>query len=344
LGFKKAKMTSIISREPREPHPNPLLPPPIESDKKIVVLLTNSHKLEKSNKQTGFDIRDLAHVCEMLFYYFSRVPNEKFPGYGREKPEIPEEPSMMASSSFRNPTMDWDWIKRHFVIASLHGGEAPLDPIVIPVAKYDILTKEFMSCKALVQMTKRTTKLAELDPRQCCGVIICGGHGCLQDLATSADLGNWLYKLYHEASAKSLTTNIAGNRNGKGVIAAVCHGTAALLSIAKSGEFLRDPDSDKEERWIKDKRITCFSNEEERQLKTDKDSPFLLEDRFNNLGAHVENSEPFEINVIQDERLITAQNTESVRAMTRAFIHTIYKEFGHHESHPLSTTNVCRCP
>ena len=314
------------SRETREPHPNPLLPPPVETNKKIVILLTGSKKLEKSNRQTGFDIRDLAHVCEMLFYYFSRVPNEKFPGYGEREAE-------------KNPAMDWDWIKRHFVLATLHGGEAPVDPMILSVAKKDILTKEFINCSALMEMTRKTTKLFELDPQECCGVIVCGGHGCMQDLAQCAELGHWLYKLYYESTSESTG---AGLHKGKGVIAAICHGTAALLSIGKSGQALREPDSDHEERWIKGKRITCFSNEEERQLKTDKDSPFMLEDRFKKLGANIDNYEPFEINVIQDERLITAQNTESVRGLARAFIHTIYKEFGKHGRQP--TESTCPCP
>jgi len=204
-----------------------------------------------------------------------------------------------------------------------------------------------MSCHALMELTKSTAKLSTLNPTECCGVIVCGGHGCLQDLANSQDLGRWLYRLYHESapehshrssssSATSSTSSPSGpahHHNGRGVIAAVCHGTAALLSISKSGESLHEPDSDKETRWIHGKRLTCFSNEEERKLKTDKDSPFMLEDRFNRLGAKVEHGEPFGIHVVQDDRLITAQNTESVRALTRAFIHTIYREFGSNPEH-----------
>lgn len=34
--------------------------------KKICIVLTSTALTEKSNKPTGFDVRDVAHVCEML--------------------------------------------------------------------------------------------------------------------------------------------------------------------------------------------------------------------------------------------------------------------------------------
>lgn len=242
------------------------------------------------------------------------------------------------------PVMDWNWVKEHIVLASPRGGEAPLDAMVLPDAQKDILTKEFMGCTALMDMVRHTTKITEVHPDECLGVLICGGHGCLQDFPKSTELGAWLYKVYcSKGHHDGHPSGKEDQHHSRPVIAAVCHGTAALLAIPLASSVApEDPNMAKPSTFLKDRTICCPSKEEERQLQTDKDVPFMLEDKLRELGAKIQNSDPFEINVIQDERIITAQNTQSVRSLTRAFIHTIYKE---HHKHEDSTASACGyCP
>ncbi|MEO3924050.1 type 1 glutamine amidotransferase domain-containing protein [Micromonosporaceae bacterium B7E4] len=94
------------------------------------------------------------------------------------------------------------------------------------------------------------------------------------------------------------------------VIAAVCHGPAALLSAT-------DPDGG----WLfAGRRVTALDNEEEKLYGTMEKAPFLLESRLVELGARFEHGPPWLPYVVADERLITGQNPASAGAVTNAIL------------------------
>jgi len=137
--------------------------------------------------------------------------------------------------------------------------------------------------------------LAEVDPAEYDAVVIPGGHGPVEDLYKDPDMGRVL---------------VAADGAGK-IIAAVCHGPAALLSAT-------GPDGG----WLfAGRRMTGFSDEEEVEFGTAENAPWLLATRLRERGARYERGpvswEPF---VVRDGRLISGQNPASSGPMADAVL------------------------
>ena len=56
---------------------------------------------------------------------------------------------------------------------------------------------------------------------------------------------------------------------------------------------------------LKNKRVTGFTNSEEKTVKLDKTVPFSLEDRLKELGGNFEKTENFEPFIVSDGQIIT---------------------------------------
>jgi putative intracellular protease/amidase len=86
-----------------------------------------------------------------------------------------------------------------------------------------------------------------------------------------------------------------------GVVAAICHGPAALVNLRLSnGAYL-----------IAGKRVAAFTNDEERAAELDQVVPFLLADALAARGAEHVAAPNWQANVIVSERLVTGQNPAS---------------------------------
>ncbi|MGW1538198.1 type 1 glutamine amidotransferase domain-containing protein [Streptomyces aureus] len=119
-----------------------------------------------------------------------------------------------------------------------------------------------------------------------------GGHAPMADLAHDADLG----RLLNEAEA------------GDTVVAALCHGVAALLSATTpDGGFT-----------FAGRDLTSFADEEERQGGLGDNTPFYLESVLRERGATVETGAPWSTTVVVDGRLVTGQNPQSSTATAEA--------------------------
>jgi putative intracellular protease/amidase len=100
------------------------------------------------------------------------------------------------------------------------------------------------------------------------------------------------------------------------VVAAVCHGPAALVNV-------RD---EKGESWLKGKRVTGFSNAEEKEVGLDSVVPFLLENRLREAvgdGGRYEKAEGLwegKVVVDLDGALITGQNPASAGGVAEAIL------------------------
>ena len=88
-----------------------------------------------------------------------------------------------------------------------------------------------------------------------------------------------------------------------GIVSGVCHGPSGLINVKlNDGKYLVDG-----------KRLTSFTNNEEKAAQADEIVPFLLESKLKERGAIFIGQDNWQKNVIVDERLVTGQNPASAR-------------------------------
>jgi putative intracellular protease/amidase len=146
------------------------------------------------------------------------------------------------------------------------------------------------------QLLKSTRRIADVKVGEHSAIYLIGGKGAMFDLPKSDALVNLLSE-HH--------------RNG-GIIAAVCHGPAALARVTdRNGQPL-----------VKGLRVTGFTDEEEAFFgkKWAKEYSFLIETRFRELGAIWEEAPLMLPKVSVDRRVITGQNPFSTAAATDALV------------------------
>ncbi|NJC25656.1 type 1 glutamine amidotransferase domain-containing protein [Neolewinella antarctica] len=170
-------------------------------------------------------------------------------------------------------------------LASPAGGQPPIDPTSDKPENQTESTKRFKADTALQEKLSKTHKLAEVSSKDYDGVFYPGGHGPMWDLAESDDSAK-LIESFHTA--------------GKPV-AFVCHAPAALKKVKNAaGEPL-----------VKGKKVTGFTNSEEKQVGLTDVVPFLLEDMLKEKGGVYSKVGDFEPYALEDGLLITGQNPGS---------------------------------
>jgi len=184
-------------------------------------------------------------------------------------------------------------------VASPKGGLAPLDPASVEMFKSDESSVRFLNDKkALWEKTQRLAdfagKAGEYD-----AIFYPGGHGPMFDLATDAESQKLAADFYDA---------------GK-VVAAVCHGPAALVNVTLgSGKAL-----------VEGKQVTGFSNGEEDAVDLSKFMPFMLETALDEKsgGKFVKADKDWGEKVVVDGRLITGQNPASAKGVGDAIVKAI---------------------
>jgi putative intracellular protease/amidase len=117
------------------------------------------------------------------------------------------------------------------------------------------------------------------------GVFIPGGHGPMEDLAGSAELGRLLVTMLDDDK----------------VVGAVCHGPAGLLSATR-------PDGT----WaFAGRTLAGFTNEEETQGGLADRAPWLLGDRVREAGGISESGPAWAPFSVVDDNIVTGQNPAS---------------------------------
>ncbi|GHD32211.1 type 1 glutamine amidotransferase domain-containing protein [Parahalioglobus pacificus] len=176
-------------------------------------------------------------------------------------------------------------------IASIKGGAAPLYGTDI---EDDPINTAVIADEQFARQIANTLVLSDIEINKYDAVFYPGGFGLLSDLALDEDVGA-----------------IAGAHYAAGgVIAAVCHGPAALLPITL-------PNGDK---LLSSHRVTSFTREEEVDYNTINDIPFLLEDALARTAAGFSKVPPWGEYVVKDERVITGQNPASAHAVGAALV------------------------
>jgi putative intracellular protease/amidase len=170
---------------------------------------------------------------------------------------------------------------------SVAGGRPPLDG----VKPEDEVSQAFLADPAIALKLSTTKTADELDPTDYRIIYFAGGHGTMWDFPKAADLAELAAAIYE----------------GGGVIAAVCHGPAALLGITTSaGEPL-----------VAGRQVSSFTDAEEQAVGLTQVVPFLLETALSELGAqHVQGANFAEF-AVADGRLVTGQNPASAQQVAR---------------------------
>ncbi len=174
--------------------------------------------------------------------------------------------------------------------ASPRGGKAPIDNLDMS----DPITQHYMQDHEFIRAIEDTAKVASIDIAHYVAVYFPGGHGVMWDMSDHRDI-------------KAL---IRDHYESGGVVGAVCHGVAALSNVTLSnGDYLVDS-----------REVSCFTNEEERQIKLDDIVPFLLETRLWERGARIRTAPPFKKHISISDRLVTGQNPASAKGVGEAML------------------------
>ncbi|MDM4783026.1 MULTISPECIES: type 1 glutamine amidotransferase domain-containing protein [unclassified Micromonospora] len=171
-------------------------------------------------------------------------------------------------------------------LASVAGGEPPVDGR----DENDTTQNDFLATAGVTD----TPKAADVDPERYDVILFAGGHGTMWDFPDDPDLARIARSVYERG----------------GVVAAVCHGPAALVNLT-----LTDGS-----RLIAGKRVAGFTNSEEAAVGLTDEVPFLLADKLGEAGAQHVPAPDFTEHVVVDGRLVTGQNPQSARAVADAVV------------------------
>lgn len=147
-----------------------------------------------------------------------------------------------------------------------------------------------------------TQATRDIRPDDYAAVYVVGGKGAMFDLPADPALKSLLSTVYDSG----------------GVVAAVCHGPAALVDVRLADGSL----------LVSGRRITGFTNEEESVFGKHwaKSFPFLLEDAMRERGAQWHEAPLMMPNLVVDGRVITGQNPYSTTAVAEAIVRAIGQE------------------
>lgn len=183
-------------------------------------------------------------------------------------------------------------------IASPEGKPGIMDPASFDLS--DNINKTFWENENLRAKLERPLNASKLKADDYAVIYYAGGHGTLWDFPSSEPLARLAAGIYERG----------------GIVSAVCHGPAGILNIKLSnGEHL-----------IKGKKVTGFTNFEERLAGKRSLVPYLLEDALKEKGADYSKAFiPFSGYAVTDGRLITGENPKSAGDVANAVIAALEK-------------------
>ena len=170
-------------------------------------------------------------------------------------------------------------------LASPWGGQPPLDPKSTEASFQTAQTRRFEADAAAKAQLAATVRLDSVSQADFDAVLYPGGHGPMWDLAEDQN------------SVALIESFLAAGKP----TALVCHAPAALRhAITPDGKPL-----------VEGKRVTGFTNTEEKGMGLTEVVPFLLEDELKAKGGLYSKGPDLEHYVVSDGFLITGQNPKS---------------------------------
>lgn len=169
-------------------------------------------------------------------------------------------------------------------VASPLGGKTPIDKNSLSAD----LSQEILDAEKFLE---NTIKLDEIKAKDYEVIFLPGGHGTMFDLPDNEKLQFLLREFYE---------------TGK-IVAAVCHGPAGLVNARLSnGKYL-----------VEGKRITAFTDTEEKAAGMDQYMPFLLESKLRQAGPFFVAAPDWSDHYEVDGNLITGQNPQSTLSVAK---------------------------
>ena len=175
-------------------------------------------------------------------------------------------------------------------LGSVEGGEPPVDGADLS----DPIQRAFIEDPEMHRKVQGTPRFSDIDSSDYDAVLYAGGHGTMWDFPDDDDLARVTREIYESG----------------GVIAAVCHGPAALVGVTLSnGRPL-----------VEGRRVAAFTDSEEAAAGLSAVVPFLLQTRLEELGAKHSAAPDFEAHVVTDQRLVTGQNPASATGVAESVL------------------------
>lgn len=174
-------------------------------------------------------------------------------------------------------------------LASPKGGQPPLDPTSDTEDAQTEATHRFKADAEAQQVLASTAVLAEIDADEFDAVFYPGGHGPMWDLTESED------------NRRLIETFAASDRP----IAAVCHAPAIFKHTPK---------------LVSGRRVTGFTNSEEKAVGLTEVVPFLVEDMLKANGGIYQKGADWASFVVVDGKLVTGQNPASSAEAARELL------------------------
>lgn len=172
--------------------------------------------------------------------------------------------------------------------ASIDGGEPPVDGLDLD----DVTNTRYWNDNNFRNAIRTTKRLADVKPELYSAVFFAGGHGAMWDFPVSP-------------AVQRVTRDIF---EAGGVVAAVCHGPAALANVTlSSGAYL-----------VAGRNVAAFTDDEERAVKLDTVVPFLLASTLSARGAHHHPASNWTAKIVVDGKLVTGQNPQSATGVGEA--------------------------
>jgi putative intracellular protease/amidase len=183
-------------------------------------------------------------------------------------------------------------------IVSIAGGKVPIDPRSLKSAGENPKSVDrFLKDTAAMRKIEASLKVDQVTAQGYNAVFLPGGHGTMWDLPNSTALS-------------TLVSNVW--TSGK-VVAAVCHGPAGLVNaMDEAGRPI-----------VAGRRVSAFTNTEEKAAGLTQAVPFLLETRLRELGARFEGAPDFQAYSVRDGRLVTGQNPASSEDVARLTLEAV---------------------
>jgi putative intracellular protease/amidase len=185
--------------------------------------------------------------------------------------------------------------------ASPAGGKVVWDPYSDPYFEHsteadDLVSKGFLSDKALVGKLETTLTLKTVDLNRYDAVHVAGGRGATFDLYPSTDVAAALEHFWSRDQ----------------VVGAICHGAIALGNI---------PDR------VRGRRATGYTLEGDRDLQRQFGSGFIIphypQTVLEDVGANYSRVAPNDPYVIRDGKLVTGQNQQSASEYALVLLHAM---------------------
>lgn len=178
-------------------------------------------------------------------------------------------------------------------LASTKGGAAP----ATGYDAEDPIQRRFLADPAVEAALADTIPADRVESERYDAVLYVGGHGTMWDFPNHPELARISREVYE-----------AG-----GVVAAVCHGPAALV-----GTRLSDGSA-----LVAGREVAAFTNSEEAAVGLTEVVPFALQTALEQEGARHTGAADFEAHVVVDGRLVTGQNPASAQPLGEAVVRVL---------------------